>query len=190
MARNFPATPVSSDLEDIAIDIPQITLAASSLKGLLKDKDLIVPFACLAYFNEGRSFYSEAQQWWESCLEAARYRFGKNSPDVVSGLINLGSCLRKQGSFSQAEVLLLEATAIMTSLVGDEHPDVATCLYSLGLVYQNQGRYSDAESCYRRSLAIRQYHLDQPHPHLAQSLNALGIKCQLLWRVASIRLAG
>jgi tetratricopeptide (TPR) repeat protein len=81
--------------------------------------------------------------------------------------------LLKQGSFNQAEPLLVKAAALRKEVLGEKHPAYATTLNNLGALYKQRRDYDRAEPLYLQALAIRKAVLGEKHPDYARTLNNL-----------------
>ena len=172
-ARTIPKTPVLSDIAAIAPAIPHIGEAATGLQNWLSDEELIWPFTGIAWFWEGQGAYTQAEQWYEHCLEAVRDRLGETHPDVATSLNNLARLYDNQGRYTEAEPLFLQALQLYKQLLGEAHPYMATSLNNLARLYNDQGRYTEAETLYLQALQMRQQLLGEAHPDVAMSLNNL-----------------
>jgi tetratricopeptide (TPR) repeat protein len=92
----------------------------------------------------------------------------------AGGLLNqVGSYLKDQGRYAEAEPLYQRALVIREKIHVIEHPDVAVSLNNQALLYKKQGRYAEAELLYQRSLAISEKTLGKGHPDVVTCLNNL-----------------
>ncbi|MGJ3250119.1 MAG: tetratricopeptide repeat protein [Elainellaceae cyanobacterium] len=178
IAKTIPETPVRTQILELTPVIPHLAEAATTWQTWLADEDLIWPFLGLGRFYAGQGAYSEAEPWYEMCLEVVSDRLGDEHPYVATSLNNLAALYDNQGRYSEAEPLYQQALAMSQRLLGDEHPDVATSLNNLAALYDNQGRYSEAEPLYQQALAMRQRLLGDEHPDVATSLNNLAALCR------------
>ncbi|KAK7177525.1 TPR domain protein (kinesin light chain) [Paraphaeosphaeria sporulosa] len=92
---------------------------------------------------------------------------------LASLLTNSGWYAWRQGLFSQAEGMVLEALRIQKQMLGSD--DSSTLLSSdiLGSVLADLGKYSEAESMHRQTLATRETVLGVDHPDTLTTMNNL-----------------
>jgi tetratricopeptide (TPR) repeat protein len=106
-------------------------------------------------------------------------------PILADSLNNLAESYQRQGYFSQAEPLHIEALNLRKVLLelrknilrennlSEEHPDIANTLNNLAEIYFAQGKYIEAEKYYSSALSMRIKSLGENHPDVALSLNNL-----------------
>src|SRR5436190_15992408 len=63
--------------------------------------------------------------------------------------------LYRQGHYTQALDLALQARDLARQYLGEEHPEFATALDNLGLLYKTVGNYAAAEPLLQQALEIR-----------------------------------
>jgi tetratricopeptide (TPR) repeat protein len=88
-----------------------------------------------------------------------------SNSNIVTSLDNLANLDYKQGRYSEAEPLYIEALAMRKRLLGENHPDVAMSLHNLARLYYSQERYSEAEPLYIKALKIAEDSLGMDHPN-------------------------
>ena len=91
-----------------------------------------------------------------------------------SGLRLLGSALRLEGRYDEAEPALRQALAVAEKSFGPNHPQVGTALNSLALLCKTTQRLAEAEMLLIRALAIEEPIFGPDHPNVAHVLNNLG----------------
>jgi tetratricopeptide (TPR) repeat protein len=106
--------------------------------------------------------------------------FKSDHSDVAASLNNLANLYDKQGRYSEAEPLYLDALEMIKRLFTGDHPYVATSLNNLAFFYHNQGRYSEAEPLYLEALAMSERVLETNHPTTITVRNNLQILQQQL----------
>ncbi|MBH8575327.1 tetratricopeptide repeat protein [Nostocaceae cyanobacterium CENA369] len=173
VAKNIPETPTLKQITDVTPTIPHIAEVANNLIEYVNDDDLLRPFIGNALFYTGQGLYTQAEPWYQQCLEAIKESLGEEHPDVATCLNDLASVYHSQGRYSKAESLYIQALALWRKLMGEEHPDVATCLNNLANVYHFQGRYSEAEPLFIQALELCRKLMGEEHPNVATSLNSL-----------------
>ncbi|MGF1935442.1 MAG: tetratricopeptide repeat protein [Nostoc sp. ChiQUE02] len=173
VAKDIPETPTLEQINAVSFAIPHIAEVANNLIEYISDDDLIWAFVGNAGFYNGQGLYTQAEPWYQRCLEATKKRLGEEHPDVATSLNDLALLYYSQGRYSEAEPLDIQALALRRKLLGEEHSDVAQSLNNLALLYNSQGRYSEAEPLDIKALALRRKLLGEEHPDVAQSLNNL-----------------
>ncbi|BAY62632.1 NB-ARC domain-containing protein [Calothrix brevissima NIES-22] len=173
VAEDIPYTSTIQQIKDVTPAIPHIAEVADNLIEYVSDDDLFWVFTGNAFFYNGQGLYTQAEPWYQHCLEASKKRLGEEHPDVATSLNNLAFLYPSQGRYSEAEPLYIQALALTRKLLGEEHPDVATSLNNLAALYRSQGRYSEAEPLYIQALALTRKLLGEEHPSVATSLNNL-----------------
>ncbi|KKD36948.1 NB-ARC domain-containing protein [Limnoraphis robusta CS-951] len=173
VAKEIPETPTRDDIFKVTLTISHIEEVAENLTDYLTDEDLIHPFVGLGRFYQGQGFYSQAEPWYENCLDITQNRLGQQHPDVANSLHNLANLYRSQGKYEQAEPLFIQALEMRRQLLGQQHPDVASSLNNLALLYYFQGKYEEAEPIFIQALEMFRQLLGQQHPRVASSLNYL-----------------
>ncbi|CAM9964931.1 unnamed protein product [Ectocarpus fasciculatus] len=86
---------------------------------------------------------------------------------------NLGSVLREQGKYIEADRLCLGDIEMGEDTLGPDHPDVAIRLNNRAELLRAQGNFDEAEPLYVRAIAIGEKVLGKEHPDLATWLNNL-----------------
>ncbi|KAL5370643.1 hypothetical protein DPSP01_014738, partial [Paraphaeosphaeria sporulosa] len=101
---------------------------------------------------------------------------GMGEIDALASLLtNSGWYAWRQGLFSQAEGMVLEALRIQKQMLGSD--DSSTLLSSdiLGSVLTDLSRYSEAESMHRQTLATKETVLGVDHPDTLTTMNNLAL---------------
>ena len=93
--------------------------------------------------------------------------------DVQRAALYLGSALRNQRRYQEAEALYRSLLASDEQVLGPDHPVTATALDHLAVLLMDQGRYREAEPLFKRSVAIREKALGPDHPDVATTLHYL-----------------
>jgi tetratricopeptide (TPR) repeat protein len=174
IAQQIPQTVTISQQAALKEAIAHLA-AATEYSDLLSDEDYEWgwPFIGLARFYQAQSLFSEAETYYQQCLDRSETRFGADHPDTATSLNNLAALYRSQGKYESAEPLFQRALDIKERQLGADHPSTATSLNNLAFLYESQGKYKSAEPMYQRALDIRERQLGANHPDTAQSLNNL-----------------
>jgi tetratricopeptide (TPR) repeat protein len=81
--------------------------------------------------------------------------------------------LYKQGKYTEAIPVELEALRVAEATFGTEHVTVAASAYLLAVLYDKQGLYPEAEPFYKRAIAVYEKSLGPDHPTVATALSDL-----------------
>ncbi|MBE9208190.1 tetratricopeptide repeat protein [Nostoc sp. LEGE 06077] len=173
VAQDIPQNPILEQIKNVAPAVPHLTEVANHLIQYVSDEDLFWTFIGNARFYDGQGLYTQAEPWFEQCLEITKKRLGEEHLSVATSLNNLAELHRSQGRYSEAEPFYIKALALWRKLLGEEHPSVATSLNNLAALYHSQGRYSEAEPLYIQALALWRKLLGEEHPDVTASLNNL-----------------
>jgi tetratricopeptide (TPR) repeat protein len=117
--------------------------------------------------------YSEARPLYERALTISERALGREHPDIVVSVNNLGELRQAQGDLAAARRLYERALTINEKSRGPEHPLTATSANNLGAVLRAQGDFTAARPLFERTLEIRQKILGVEHPDTATSMNNL-----------------
>jgi tetratricopeptide (TPR) repeat protein len=94
------------------------------------------------------------QRMHRRALEAREKVLGREHPDTLNSVNNLGLVLDKQGQYDAAEAMDRRALEAREKVLGHEHPDTLTSVSNLGNVFSYQGKYEEAEAMHRRAQAV------------------------------------
>ena len=86
----------------------------------------------------------------------------------------LGGVYLWQGKLDIAFLMLNEALAIQTTVLGYNHPDTAMTIFCIGAAYGALGKYSLAIEQFNQALAILKAALGENHPDVATTINNIG----------------
>jgi tetratricopeptide (TPR) repeat protein len=100
---------------------------------------------------------------------------GEENPDTLICIDNMGSFLRAQGKYTEAEPYLREALEKFRRVLGEENVDTLTCIGNMGDFLSAQGRYTDAEPYYREMLEKCRRVRGEEHPDTAGAMSFLGL---------------
>ena len=82
-------------------------------------------------------------------MEAREKLLGREHPNTLTSISNLGLVLSIQGKYKEAEVMHRRALEAREKVLGREHPSTLTSVSNLGNVLDSQGKYEEAEVMYR-----------------------------------------
>lgn len=103
------------------------------------------------------------------CRRALRIRrdAGKNHPKVAESLSNLGTVLKLQGKYREAEQLYLEAQRIWVQAHGPVSFEAGLVMNNLAALYQAQGKLRKAEEGFRMASQSMEQAVGPDNPALA-----------------------
>jgi tetratricopeptide (TPR) repeat protein len=121
------------------------------------------------------SNWTQCQRYLPQAQACARLIQQQNIllPEAPQLLGRVGKYLYQRGLYDQAEVLLIQASAIQETLFGADHYEIVPVLNALAMVYQKQGRYPQIEPILLRSLTLSEKQ-SGTEAETGESLNILG----------------
>jgi tetratricopeptide (TPR) repeat protein len=118
--------------------------------------------------------YTAAERFLRLSLEVREKVLGREHPDTLTSVSQLGTVLERQGKYKEAEAMHQRALEGREKVLGREHPDTLTSVSNLGLVLSSQGKYKEAEAMHRRDLKGSEKVLGREHPDTLTSVSNLG----------------
>ena len=113
---------------------------------------LVLEILGLIHSNQGE--YRESIARYRQAVALRNERQGKQHPEQINALNNLGLSLRRFGELDQAEEAFRRVLALHQANFGDEPTNVTNrARINLGGVYLARNDFSGAEALYRRALA-------------------------------------
>jgi tetratricopeptide (TPR) repeat protein len=117
--------------------------------------------------------YAKAERIGRSAAAVREDVFGREHPDTLTSVSQLGTALLRQGKYEEAEAMHRRALEGYEKALGREHPDTLTSVSNLGSVLERQGRYEEAEAMHRRALDGEEKALGREHPDTLTSVSQL-----------------
>jgi tetratricopeptide (TPR) repeat protein len=114
--------------------------------------------------------YTTAEGFLRLSLEIREKELGREHPDTLTSVSQLGSVLERQGKYDEAEAMHRRALEGYEKALGREHPNTLTSVSNLGSVLERQGKYDEAEAMHRRALEGREKALGREHPDTLTSV--------------------
>ncbi|KAF2187411.1 kinesin light chain 1 [Zopfia rhizophila CBS 207.26] len=108
--------------------------------------------------QESSGQYAPAESAHRQAWSLREVLFGREHPDTLTSVSNLGLVLERQGRYEEAEEMHRRALEGYEKVLGREHPNTLTSGSNLGSVLGRQGRYEEAEEMHRRALAKGSVH--------------------------------
>ncbi|KAJ6003887.1 hypothetical protein N7540_013169 [Penicillium herquei] len=133
-----------------------------------------ISFNC-GWYLQRRGAYEEAEVMYRRALEAREKVHGREHPNTLSCVNNLGNVISSQGKYEEAEVMYRRALQAQETVLGRENPSTLTSVNNLGLVLSSQGKYEEAEAMHRRVLEAQEKVLGREHPDTLTSVSNLGL---------------
>jgi len=128
----------------------------------------------LTYFALGKA--GEAEKQHSEALKIRRSVLGKEHPDTLASMNNLGEALRMGEKFGEAEAMHRRTLGIRRRVLGDEHLDTAQSVNNLAdTLFQKGGSLDKAIVTFREAFEIRRRLLGKEHPDTLESMNGVGL---------------
>ena len=86
--------------------------------------------------------YAEADALFSKVLETQNRVLGKEHPDSLITVTDMGASYRRRGMYPQAEALLVAALKGRRHTLGSAHPLTLASIGDLGWLYVVEGRYA------------------------------------------------
>ena len=115
---------------------------------------------------------SQAEEFYGRALAGAEIQLGREHPDTLMYLNNLGVCRRDLGRLEDAEELLQRAVAAREVQLGAMHPNTLRSVSGLAKLRVAQGR-SNAEPLFRRVLEGEETQLGTSHAATLETMSDL-----------------
>ncbi|KAF1351580.1 hypothetical protein EJ07DRAFT_183735 [Lizonia empirigonia] len=126
-----------------------------------------------AWYLMSMGQYAEAERHGRSAVAAREEALGREHPNTLISVSQLGSVLESQGKYEEAEAMHRRDLEGSEKVLGPEHPDTLTSVSNLGSVLESQGKYEEAEAKHRRALEGREKVLGPEHPNTLTSVSNL-----------------
>ena len=123
----------------------------------------------------GNGAPDKALQLQTEAIRIFEARLGKDNPETIHAVFELGSTEEQGRHDAQAELLLRDTIARYERLYGPNSPWLERPLGSLALLLERSERPAEAETLLRRSIAIALPVLGPRHDTLAFSYRSLGV---------------
>ena len=133
-----------------------------------------------------RRQFKVAEEKAKQAMQMAEAFFGPAHSEVARAAGLVGSTLREQGKYAEAEPFFSLALRIWDGMEGSHQPTVASALQDLADVYVLQGKYAQAEPLLYKAVTIRE---NLPHPEDADLARALDQYVEVLTRLGHEELA-
>ncbi|OAG13187.1 uncharacterized protein CC84DRAFT_1183616 [Paraphaeosphaeria sporulosa] len=124
--------------------------------------------------RESNGQYAPAELALQKAWSLRKGLLGREHPDTLTSVSNLGSVLSSQGKYEEAEAMQRRALEGYEKVLGREHPDMLTSVSNLGSVLSGQGKYEEAEAMQRWALEGSEKVLGREHPDMLTSVSNLG----------------
>ncbi|RII17513.1 hypothetical protein CUC08_Gglean002353 [Alternaria sp. MG1] len=118
--------------------------------------------------------HGEAEVMHRRALKGYEDALGREHPDTLTSVSQLGSALEGQGKCEEAQAMYRRVLEGSEKVLGRQHPDTILIVNDFGLLLERQGKYDEAEAMHRRALQGYENALGQEHPYTLSSVNNLG----------------
>ncbi|KAL6718528.1 hypothetical protein ACLMJK_004620 [Lecanora helva] len=122
--------------------------------------------------------FDEAEVMFRQILARRKKALGEKNPRTMDTITDLAIVLEAQGEDAEAEYLLQQAPARLSS---DQNPGSLDAAYCLARVYCKQDRYTEAQNLYQEAIKASERWLSSSHPYtlrlqveLVRVMRALG----------------
>lgn len=99
---------------------------------------------------------------------------GREHPDTLWRMNEIGVVLHYQGSYIEAEEIHREILALKEKVLGKEHLDTMISMNNLASALDHQGKHAETEKIHQEVLMLRKKVLGSDHPDTLMSMNNLG----------------
>ena len=140
---------------------------------VLKELDNAGEMYTIATILDGLGRFEESEVLYKTCLDLRRESLGRDHPDTINTMNNLGLVYNQQGRYHEAEKLHKTCSILYNRKLGVNDTKTMNSMNNLANVYVNQERYDEAEALYTQCLALRRANLGPDHPATLDSMNNL-----------------
>jgi tetratricopeptide (TPR) repeat protein len=118
--------------------------------------------------------YQAAERSYRQALEQRKRMSGKEHPDTLMTMGNIGQVLAYQERWAEAERMHQEESTLMKKVLGEEHPHTITSKDNLALSVLGQGRCMEAEKLHRDVLLLDKKVHGEKHPETLTTMHNIG----------------
>ncbi|KAI0864540.1 kinesin light chain 1 [Xylaria cubensis] len=118
--------------------------------------------------------YNKAERLYQQTLRLRKEVLGREHPDTLSSMNNLGNAFNNQGKYKEAEEIYRKTLELRKKVLGKMHPDTLGSMNNLGNALYNQRNYEKAEGIYRQTLELKKKVLGKEHSDILGSMKNLG----------------
>jgi tetratricopeptide (TPR) repeat protein len=147
----------------------------AELPELYKIEDRMTLLERIASCERSQGRYQAAERVYRQALEQRQSMSGKEHPDTLMTMGNIGLVLGHQREWTRAENIHQEVLRLMKKVSGERHPLTITAMGNLALVLLGQRKYAEAEKMYRESYLLSKEVQGMKHPDTLTSMSNLGI---------------
>jgi serine/threonine protein kinase/tetratricopeptide (TPR) repeat protein len=125
----------------------------------------------LMYLGDAKS----AEPLFRRALELRTARLGRDHPETLVSMNNLGRCMSVIGRLREALTLLEETLELRKARLGPDHPDTLRTLGNVITTYRMLGRIARAVELTEENLRLQEAKLGRDHLDTITSLSILGL---------------
>jgi tetratricopeptide (TPR) repeat protein len=100
--------------------------------------------------NQGE--YGKALEWYQRALDGYENTLGKDHPNALDTVHNMGLVFFDQGEYGKALEWYQRALDGRENTLGKDHPFTFNTILNMGSIFSNQGEYGKALEWYQRAL--------------------------------------
>jgi tetratricopeptide (TPR) repeat protein len=115
--------------------------------------------------------YTTAEEFLPLSLKIREKALGREHPDMLISVSQLGSVLSRQGKYNEAEAMHRRALEGYEKVLGREHPDTFTSVYHLAFLFHRKEDYTTAVGLYQRAYEGYVKVLGAQHPNTVACLS-------------------
>ena len=139
----------------------------------------------LAYLD--MNLYADAQQQLEGALQLRKQSLGREDPDTLTSMDELGVLYNLEAKYAAAEALLSQVVAARQRLLGNEHRDTLAAMSDLALAVAYEGDDARAAPIFAKVLEADQRILGEDSPATLSVLDNLAGTYRSLGRYAEAK---
>ena len=181
---------ISKRANGISVDLHRLVHLAT--RNWLRKERLLVQWATnaatrlsevLPDTRDGTGLHREEIQTWRAYLPHARFVVNSSAVPVSFEAIRtlqtrFGNCLRIDGKYNEAEIILTQVMKNAASILGADHPDTLDCMADVVKVYQCQGKLREAEELAIDCLQIGKRIEESKHTSVQRVMMHLAFICR------------
>lgn len=106
--------------------------------------------------HSSMSQWKEAEMLFVQTIEITTRVLGRDHPNTLVGIANLGSMYGAQGRWKEAEAILIPVMATSLRVLGEDHISTRTIKANLASIYLHQGREDEGEKLFMEEIEATQ----------------------------------
>jgi tetratricopeptide (TPR) repeat protein len=119
--------------------------------------------------------YATAMECYQRALGGREKTLGKDHPDTLSTVHNMGSVFDNQGEYGKALEWYQRALDGCEKTLGKDHPSTLSTVHNMGVLFAKQGEYGKALEWFQRALDGKEKTLGKDHPDTLGTVHNMGV---------------